>query len=101
LVTQVGNAVPYLLAAELAATILEAATGEPAARPPELPGPCDEGFGIHSLEAARAYEQWQQEQQSRSAVVKKSREALERLLAYGRLRASIHPGTSDDVDQQV
>eukprot|EP00775_Hariotina_reticulata_P006940 gene6940-7158_t len=92
---QVGNAVPYLLAAELAASILEAATGTLAPRPPELPGPSEDGFGINSLEDMLAYEHWQQE--LGRAVVKESHKALAlRLHAY---RASNISGAAPGVDQ--
>jgi hypothetical protein len=61
---QVGNAVPYLLAAEVAAAVWQAATGQPGCRPPLLNGPCPEGTGIADpLLLAQHYVPWLQQQQ--------------------------------------
>jgi hypothetical protein len=56
---QVGNAVPYLLCAEVAASVYEAATGLSARRPPTLLGPSLDGFGLSAADQQR-YRAWLQ-----------------------------------------
>jgi hypothetical protein len=54
---QIGNAVPYLLAAEVAASVWEAATGQPGRRPPDLAGPSPSGIGLVP-DQVPAYRAW-------------------------------------------
>lgn len=57
---QVGNAIPYLLAAEVAASVLKAATGQDGSRPPALVGPSLAGWGLSAADLTR-YQEWVQE----------------------------------------
>lgn len=57
---QVGNAVPYLLAVEVAASVLKAATGQDGSRPPALVGPSLEGWGLSAADLPR-YQEWVKE----------------------------------------
>eukprot|EP00879_Flechtneria_rotunda_P015698 GHRR01016420.1.p1 GENE.GHRR01016420.1~~GHRR01016420.1.p1 ORF type:complete len:813 (+),score=338.90 GHRR01016420.1:1419-3857(+) len=69
---QVGNAVPYLLGQEVAAAVWEAATGQPAQRPPclyTLAGPCTHGTGIADKADRATYEQWVQQQPDWGQVI--------------------------------
>jgi hypothetical protein len=73
---QIGNAVPYTLAAEVAASVWEAATGAPAARPPDLTGPSLTGAGL-PREQLQAYEAWRAAQgDDWNGVIAASRAAL-------------------------
>jgi hypothetical protein len=49
--------VPYLLCAEVAASVFEAATGVSGRRPPHLIGPSLDGFGLSAAELVR-YRAW-------------------------------------------
>lgn len=54
---QIGNAVPYPMAIEVAASVFEAATGLKGRRPPHLVGPSPEGWGLPQAQK-QMYETW-------------------------------------------
>jgi hypothetical protein len=56
---QIGNAVPYLLAVEVTASVFKAATGQDGRRPPALVGPSLDGVGVPAADLTR-YMKWVQ-----------------------------------------
>lgn len=58
---QIGNAVPFVMAAEMAHAVYEAACGQPGTPPPDLSGPSPSGAGLRSQQELQQYNAWQQQ----------------------------------------
>jgi len=77
---QIGNAVPYPMVIEVAASVFEAATGLNGRRPPPLVGPSLEGWGLPEAQRQR-YDTWLKDT-GWQGVVEGSRAALQAELSY-------------------